>query len=171
MKKIIYAGIITSAVSIMGCATTTGFEPRVSHNEADGSRVVSIVPHAACTTAVEGCPLSVGVSWSSKLPDDAVINITLSGQGASLKELQIDIDGSKVLLHADPSVKADSASQSKSSSQSFATKLSVVKYIVESKSTSIRVVTTDGHAIEAPIVDAGHGTYAFNALKRFLHRV
>lgn len=171
MKKIIYAVIICSAVGLTACATKTGYEPRVSANETDGSRQVLIVPHAACTGAAERCPLSVGVSWSSKQPDEATLNIVLASEKTGVKELQIDIDGSKISLHPDQTAKLESINSAQHARLSFKTKLSVVKYIVESKNTSIKAITTDGTSIEAPIIEAGHDTYAFNALKRFLLRV
>lgn len=170
MKKIIYTGCMVAVLAAAGCATKTGYEPRVSLNAADNSRAVSIVPHAACLGAAQGCALSVGASWSSKTPDEATLNIALAS-AVTIKELRLDIDGEKVVLKADGAAKSELAGGMRPQKQSFKTKIGVVKYIVESKNTSMKAVTADGVAIDAPIIEDGKDTYAFNALKRFLQKV
>ncbi len=166
MKKIIEIGIICLILGGVGCSTQGGYEARVS-TASSGTREVAIVPHAACTSAADSCPISVGASWSSSAPEDAAISISLSGQSTVLKELQINIDGDRISLYPDKTTRRDRVGSSK---QYFATKLNVVKYIVESKKTWIKAISTDGTYIEAPVIDSGHDTYAFNALKRFLYK-
>lgn len=163
--------LIAGLLVLSGCATTSGLPAQVSTSGFDGSKEVAIKPHAACVGLMDNCVLAVGAHWTSRVPENAVLDLTLFGSYAGLRDLMINIDGNIITLSPKELTNFDSGSNFRTSQQSYLTNLDTIKLIVNSKKTWIKVYTSNNDYIETPIIDNGQDSYALNALKRFLAEV
>lgn len=159
-------------LAVAACSTTSGHAPSVQHSGFDGSRVVDIDPHGGICSIAATC-VNLGAQWSSTHPDSAFLRIQLTGaEYLAIQSAQFNIDGTVVDLQ--PGAQAtdyDSPSAVlRESTRAFVAPLDTVRRITTGQRVWVRVGTTSG-TVESGIIDAGHDSKAYNALRRFIAQV
>lgn len=161
---------ILAALLAAGCATTTGLAPQQVRSGFDGARVVTIASHGnACTTVL--CT-GLGLEWSDKLPETAILTATVYGVWRPITGAQISVDGRVVTLGRPAGITNFSppGDPFRISRRDFTVPMSAVRGIAASQRAWLRVQTTDGY-IEHAIIDGSTDSKAYHAIGRFLAQV
>ena len=162
--------LLLVAVAVAGCSTTSGTGPRVSQSGFDGARIVTINPHGnACRSMI--CT-GLGAQWSSKNPKESVLVVSLFNEVKAIVGAQLNIDGKVYdLSNAQPFTNfSDFGAATKESRKGFIVSTDLIRKIVASQRTWLRVTTTAGN-FEDAVIDGPTDSKALHALKRFLASV
>lgn len=155
---------------LTACSTTSGLDATVSHSGFDNAKVVNIDPHSgACRMVV--CT-GLGAQWNGKRPNETILVVKIFNEIQGITSAKLNIDGEIHTLTIKESFTEFSrpGSMVKSSSKGFLTSLELIRKIVNSKRTWLRVGTNSG-SFEDAIIDGQTDSKAFHALKRFLTEV
>ena len=155
---------------LAGCSTTSGTGPNVTHSGFDGARVVSINGHGnACKGML--CT-GLGAHWTSKNPTEAVLVVYLFNDIKAITGAKLNIDGQTYDLSTmQPFTNFNElGAPTKESRKGFIVHLDLVRKIITSQRTWLRVQTTAGYAEDA-VIDGQTDSKAYHALKRFLDAV
>ena len=174
MKKI-FLGLSVSIALLSGCATTSGLEAKTKVSEFDGSKSVSVSPHAiACKTMT--C-VTTGFVWNDKNPSQAstlvaIMSPSLGGTYHAISSVKLNIDGDIVTLKASPGDSNDFKDDNtyKTTSRLYMTPLSLLERIEKSTTTKMQVIAKDA-VIEEDFKNTGDSSKAYYALLRFLKQV
>lgn len=172
VKKIIFA---ISFMALAGCSGQSLNSVKTYNDNFDGTKIVSIVPHGA------ECCLSVGAFWSAKSPDAVILPVKLFGAYTNIQSADLNVDGKLYNLRE----AADSTSYTLNGSQmipvgapllqestrGFVAPLSLVKAILASGKTTIRVNTLSDGSVSSVIKDGTNQSKAFTALQEFIGAV
>lgn len=174
MKKLHYYLSFTSVFFFGACSTTTTFKPKESYSEFDNTRNVYVTPHGTISKGFTDMePSLIGAFWTESSPDNVVLDITLFNQWTGITEVNLNIDGRIVELKNRTNLTDfeggydNGYEMMKKSSQGFVTDIDLVKSILASDRTWLRVYTLDG-IVEHGIIDGEVDSKAFNALKDFM---
>ncbi len=168
MKQILL--VVAIALTLAGCANTSGSAPIVGFSGFDRAKIVTINPHGNdCSTII--CT-GIGAQWNSSTPDSALLIVNVFNDITSISEAQLNIDGEIIKLKksvtvTDMDIKTFGGVTTKESSKTFTTDISTIKKIISSKRTWLRVLTPTGY-IEDRVIDGEKDSKAFHALKRFM---
>lgn len=169
MKKLALVFAL-SVIALSGCSNSSGLDAKTATSGFDGGRVVSIPPHGnACSTMT--CT-GLGAQWNSNNPDKAFLLVNVFNDIQGITGAELNIDG-KVYNLGSPTqfTNFDNVGPGISNSeQPFVVKLSMIRDIVNSKRTWLRVHTTKGD-LEDAVIDNGKDSKSYYALKRFLSEV
>lgn len=164
------ASLLLMLAALAGCATTSGSDARVSRSGFDGARIVTVNPHGnACRSM--SCT-GLGAQWSSKNPTEAVMVVSLFNETRAIVGVQLNIDGKVYdLSNAQPFTNfSDFGAATKESRKGFIVPTELIRKVVASERTWLRVTTTAGN-FEDAVIDGQTDSKAFHALRRFLASV
>lgn len=164
-----------AALMLTGCSAQSINAVKIYNDSYDGSKIVSIVPHGA------ECCLSIGAFWSAKSPDAVILPFKLFGAYTNIQTADINIDGKSYNL----SQAADATSYTLNGNQlipvgaplmpestkGFVSPLTLVRSIVASNKTTVRVNTLSDGAVTSIIKDGNSESKAYVALRDFLGAV
>lgn len=167
MKRLVIFALV---MLVAGCSTTSGTNPEVSYSGFDNARIVRIMPHAAACK--EMVCTGVGADWSSADPESVMLVIAVFGEYAAITGARLNIDGRQVELKPSKSLTDfDHLDYThRESTKGFIADLDLVRQILNSKRSWLRVSTVTGY-IDNFIVADGKDSKAFHALKRFIDEV
>ena len=161
MKKLLIIGLVST---LIGCSTTSGTGARTNVSNFDGTKSVIIAPHsAACKSMI--CPL-LGATWLDTQPNNIGFSVELLNEIAIINSVAFNIDGEIIKIDAPLSTDFNQDSVAKSSRTVVVTRYIVLKKILQSKRTWMRLSTSKGN-YEVAIIDGSLDSKAYNALKRF----
>lgn len=166
--KTIYTIVLCFALA--ACSNKSGLDPSVTYSGFDNAKVVSIEPHGvACSNMT--C-LAIGAQWNASKPSKAVIVIGIYNDYSIIKSAELNIDGEKIMIDDARTLTGLSSFNAPmmSSTKGFAVDLDVIKKILASSRTWLRVHTVNGY-IENPVIQPGEDSKAFHALDRFMKSV
>lgn len=155
---------------LMGCSTTSGTGPNVSHSGFDNARVVTISGHGnACKGML--CT-GLGAQWMSKNPTEAVLVVYLFNDIKGITGAKLNIDGQTYDLSVmQPFTNFNEfGTATKESRKGFLVPLGLARKITASQRTWLRVQTSRGY-IEDAVIDGPTDSKSYHALKRFLAAV
>lgn len=117
----------------------------------------------------------IGAQWSQSSPDSVVLLIHISNDTVGISGAQLNIDGEIFNLKKTPGVTDIEVSGSngvymKSSTKGFVSDIDVVRKILASERTWLRISTPTGY-IEDRVIDGNKDSKAYHALKRFMHSI
>lgn len=165
------AALLLAALTLAGCATTSGTAPTSTISGFDGGRVVNIAPHgAACTEFF--CP-GLGAQWNSTRPDSAVVTVAIFNEIRGITGAQISVDGQATTWRKlTPLTNFSRAGDPlKVSSADFSVPMREVRAIASGQHRVwLRVLTTAGYS-EVAVIDGSTDSKAFHALRRFVAEV
>lgn len=170
-SALVNACIAAAVLALAGCATTGGSAPAERTSGFDGARVVSIAPHGAACASLP-C-ISVGAEWNSKMPDAALLVVTVSGSKyTGISRVEISIDEAKPTGRAASGVTRFEMTTPpvRESTQVFGIGLAELRGIASARRAWVRVYTVDGYLEEA-IVDGQRDSKALHAIRRFLAKI
>ncbi|MCX5846587.1 MAG: hypothetical protein NTW12_09585 [Deltaproteobacteria bacterium] len=160
-----------------GCGSTkTGLSAIAGHSGFDNARTVNIYPHANVSTG-PSIYTGLGAQWNASRPDTVLIIVAVwqLQSYTGITEAELNIDGEKILL-TPPSGSTTDFDTIKNywvyrqSTRAFATDIAIVKKIIASKRTWLRIHTPTGY-IEDAVIDGATDSKAYNALIRFIAAV
>ena len=155
---------------LMGCSTTSGTGPDVTHSGFDNARVVAISGHgSACKGML--CT-GLGAQWTSKNPAEAILVVYLFNDIKGITGAKLNIDGqTHDLSTMQPFTNFNEfGAATRESRKGFLVPLSLVREVVSSRRTWLRVQTTGGY-VEDAVIDGQTDSKSYHALKRFLAAV
>lgn len=158
---------IAAIAMLAGCSSTVGLNPSVSHSGYDGAKVVTINGHGnACKTMV--CT-GLGAQWRSNTPKQSILVVYVFNHITGITGAQISVDGKEYDLNAmQPFTNfSEFAAPVTESRKGFVVPTELIRKIVASKRTWLRVQTTGGY-VEDAVIDGATDSKAYHALKRFL---
>lgn len=153
-----------------GCDTFLGLTPEAKIRSIYDPRTVYIKPQA--TKYNGGLGTGVGAMWTESAKGKAAIVIEIYGEFADITGAELNIDGRMLTLTpvADMPTHTRVDSGIRISSRGFITDLAMIKKILRTKSTWLRVeMSTESR--ESAIIDGGSGSEAYNALVTFMKAV
>lgn len=156
--------------TLIGCGPTVGNNTNVSYSGFDGAKVVTINGHGnACTTIL--CS-GLGAQWRSINPKQSILVVYVFNDITGITGAQISIDGKEYNLNSmQPFTNFSEFNAPVSESRKgFIVPTDLIRKIVASKRTWLRVQTTSGY-IEDAVIDGATESKAYYALKRFLSDV
>jgi len=167
MKNLV---IVALVLLVAGCSTTSGTNPEVSYSGFDNARVVRIMPHG--TACEKMLCTGIGADWSSATPKSVMLVVAVYGEYTAITGARLNIDGRQIELVPSRSLTDLDylGTTYRESTKGFTTDLEVVRQILQSKSTWLRVSTATGY-IDNYIIADGKDSKAFHALKRFIDEV
>lgn len=171
MKRELLLSFATFLIAILsGCSTTTGLAPKVGHSGFDNARTVSIRPHGNAIKGMIGTGL--GAQWNEAHKNKVIIIVAVFNEYTGITGAELNIDGNKYTLRETQTVTNLDAGGDimKISTQGFIADLEIVKRIIESKRTWLRVHTPTG-VMEDAVIDGTQDSKAYHALKRFIDEV
>lgn len=113
----------------------------------------------------------IGAQWNQSHPNSVILIINVFNNVTGITGAQLNIDGEIVTLNRTSGVTDFQVDNYiKNSTKGFVTDLSVVRRIIKSKRTWLRVSTPTGY-IEDRVVDGKKDSKALHALKRFMSSV
>lgn len=158
---------VTIIGALAGCGPTVGLNPNVSHSGYDGAKVVTINGHGnACESMV--CT-GLGAQWRSNAPNQSILVVYVFNHITGITGAQIKVDGKEYDLNAmQPFTNfSEFAAPVTESRKGFVVPTELIRKIVASKRTWLRVQTTGGY-VEDAVIDGATDSKAYHALKRFL---
>lgn len=170
MKRVaLLLALSVLGVAGVGCATTSGTDPKTSRSGFDGATTVEIAPHgAACTSAL--C-LGLGAQWRSTQPQNAILVVELFGGIQALTSARLSIDGEVINLPVvEKFTSFSTRTGAPSSSKAFLIPLPTVRRLAASTSVWLRAGTPTGFIDEA-VIDGARDSKAYHAMRRFLAEV
>ncbi|HDY91838.1 MAG TPA: hypothetical protein ENH67_09220 [Pseudoalteromonas sp.] len=156
---------LSFALLLTACSNKSGLSPTVSTSGFDNAKIVTITPHGNASDSM--IATGIGAQWSSATPDLVLLQVAIFNDISAITGAELNIDGNKIKLYATKGITDFNSSSVKQSIKSFSTKLSVVRDIVNSEKTWVRVSTPTG-SMENAIIDGETDSKAFYALQRFL---
>lgn len=171
MRHAIKVAVISSVLALTACATTSGTGPRVTYSDYHNHKQVEISPHgAACTGWDMRCSM-IGAQWSEENPERVFFIIGSANEATSIRGATIFVgDEEFTLSRPGNNTQIDRLGSYASSARGFSADLSLVRAIVESPRSAIRVSTPAGY-MEDVIRDGDRDSKAYHALVRFLEAV
>lgn len=167
MKRMLLLSFI---ILLVGCATTSGTNPKVSYSGFDKSKIVSINPHGnACPEMI--CT-GIGAQWSEANPHNVILIVSVFNDYAALLSAKLRIDESTIALSNSNELTELSGYDAgiRTSSKGFVVPISVLESLLESKDVWLRVRTPTGYYEDA-VIDGQKNSKAFHALRRFMNQV
>lgn len=172
MKKLHVSTFVLILALVSACGTTTGLAPKSGKSGFDDARTVKIQPHANRPKSQLDFPMTgLGAQWNEASKDSVILIVEVSGEYTGIVGAELNIDGQKITLTDTGSVTDMFVYAGiKKSTKGFSTDLEVVRKILGSTRTWLRVRTPTG-TIEHAIIDNGKDSKAYNALKRFIAEI
>ncbi|MGX5913920.1 hypothetical protein ACR0ST_04240 [Aliidiomarina sp. Khilg15.8] len=171
MRHLARAAAVAGVLVLSACSTTVGTGPKVSYSDYHNHKQVEIAPHgAACTGWDMQCSM-LGAQWSEEKPDQVFFIIGTANEVTSIRGATIFVgDDEFKLSRPANNTQIDRLGTYVDSARGFSGDLSLVKAIVESPRSAIRVETPAGY-MEDVIKDGEKDSKAYHALVRFLEAV
>lgn len=155
---------------LTGCSTTAGGSASVSQSGFDGARVVTINGHGNACKSMRCTGL--GAQWTSKNPTESVLVVYLFNDIKGITGASLNIDGQTYDLSTmQPFTNFNEfGAATQESRKGFLVPTDLVRKIVGSQRTWLRVQTTGGY-VEDAVIDGQTDSKAYHALKRFVNAV
>lgn len=171
MKAFALAAAV-AALSLGGCATTSGTDASVSRSGFHQAAAVNIGAHATAQAAGLSSPMiGIGAQWQQQNPTAALLAVEMYAEIIGITGAALNIDGEIVTLQPLPGLTDFSkASGIQVSRRMFSTDMATIKRVTTAKRVWVKVGTTKGW-VEDAIIDGSKDSKAFHALGRFLTAV
>lgn len=164
------------ALMLLLSDTAAAAKANMATDDFDGATRVWIDPHGLDCGWQMVCA-SVGVRWTNKAPEAAVVTIELLNDYASVTALHINIDGTIVELQplATPTRfegrgGARGVPAMRVSSREFMVQMQMLRDVLAANNVKVRISTSDGF-IDGTLADGRRKSKAAAALARFWARL
>lgn len=172
MKKLIF-------VLLMAAGSAYAADAKIATDDFDGATRVWVDPHGLDCGMTMVCPM-LGARWTSRLPNEAVLQVEVINAYAAIQGAKLNIDGEIIDLQpldAAAATKFSSNVQiaagapvSRRSSREYLVSLDLVKRIQSAQSVKVRVVTAEG-VVDGTLSGGKKPSKAQGALQRFIGKV